>query len=63
MTTDNDADSPNTWRTVGRLEANVERLVQGQERLERRVERLVYGIIALGGGMLGLLLMEVLRRQ
>ena len=33
MTTDNDADSPNTWRAVGRLEANVERLVQGQERL------------------------------
>ncbi len=46
-------------RAVGSLEANVGRLIEGQQKIEQRVDRLLYAVIAVGGGVIATLMTAV----
>ena len=67
-----DRESQNLWEAIGGLRANVQRLLEGQQktderldrleyRLDRKFDRLLYAVIALGGGVTTLLIMEIVR--
>ena len=94
MTQDGDREGWNLWEAVGALRANVQRLIEGQQRLEeridrglkenkdqldkglkenkerldrveerldRKVDRLVYTVAGVGGTIIALLILEMVR--
>ena len=63
----------NLWPRVGKLEANVDRLLEGQtqlkadlkdtnDRIDRKFDRLMYAVVALTTGVIGLLILELVSR-
>lgn len=63
----------NLWQVVGKLEANVDRLLEGQtqlkadlkdtnDRIDRKFDRLMYAVVALTTGVIGLLILELVSR-
>ena len=72
MATDNDSQGWSIWEAIGGLRANVQRLLEGQQRTEdrlerglketnRRIDRVTYTMIAFGSGILAMLIMLYLR--
>ena len=94
MMQDGDREGWNLWEAVGALRANVQRLIEGQQRLEeridrglkenrdqlgqglkenkerldrveerldRKVDRLVYTVAGVGGTIIALLILEMVR--
>ena len=61
------------WQVAGRLEAKVERLVDGQAQIRadvrggrketnRKVDKMIYGGVGIGVGLFALLIMEIIGR-
>ena len=72
MATDNNSEGWSIWEAIGGLRANVQRLIEGQQRSEdrlerglketnRRIDRVTYTMIAFGSSILAALIMLIIR--
>ena len=65
MATDNDSQGWSIWEAIGGLRANVQRLIEGQQRSEERldqglkntnarIDRVIFAIFSIGGTIIAI---------
>ena len=61
MATDDNSQGWSIWEAIGGLRANVQRLIEGQQRTEQglketnaRIDRMFFAMIGMGGTMIGI---------